>query len=63
MHYLAIVAVDKQSKTLTYERNSQQRLNLKRTSRITRTILANQTTVLAFFRTAMYFFCCWFEIY
>jgi uncharacterized membrane protein YidH (DUF202 family) len=58
MHYLVIVAVARQTKVkrnFNYERNSQQRLNLKRTSR-TRTILANQTTVLAFFRTAMYFF-------
>jgi uncharacterized membrane protein YidH (DUF202 family) len=56
MHYLVIVAVaTNKSKTLNYERNSQQRLNLKETSRIERTILANQTTVLAF-RTAIFFF-------
>jgi hypothetical protein len=48
---------DKQSKrNFSLWKNSQQRLNLKRTSRITENYLANQTTVLAFFRTAMYFF-------
>jgi hypothetical protein len=62
IHYLVIVAVAtiKVKRNLNLWRNSQQDLILRERLALQRTILANQTTVLAFIRTAMYF-CCWFE--